>query len=489
MYRTLGIVGLISLFSTSAQADVNPADLQSAQALQRVMQQTIRDVEPAIACILVSRSDYGRPVEAREEWPGKLGRFNPAEFIGAIDLVRRLDLASPQVVPESFGSGVVVDPKGLVLTNYHVVRGATKVFVRLQGGAGSYADIHAADWRSDLAVLRLLDPPPNLTTVRFGNGGKVERGEFILSIANPFAAGFRDGQPSASWGIISNVRRRVSGSQHELGYIKALHYYATLLQIDARLNLGCSGGAVVNLQGEMIGLTSSLAGIQGGESPGGFAMPIDDGMHRIIEALKRGEEVEYGFLGVGFNEQRRRNGEGVTLDNVVPGSPAQVDGNLNPGDALLAVNDKLVRESDELFLELGKQLAGNKVRLRVRRGTVPPRVEEVTVTLAKFLVPGDRIASNTGTRPYFRGLRVDYTSLLVQQELRVDERIIPQGVLVADIKPNTSAASTPLRTFDVITHVNNQMVASPAAFYQLVAGIAGPVELKLSGQKETITLR
>src|SRR5207253_5161210 len=115
------------------------------------------------------------------------------------ELLRPYDLADPSNVPESYGSGVVISDKGLVLTNYHVVRDATKVYVRLPGGKGSYADIHAADPRSDLAVLKLLDPQVRPAALKLGDGSRLRKGQFILSLANPFAAGFRDGSPSASW--------------------------------------------------------------------------------------------------------------------------------------------------------------------------------------------------------------------------------------------------------------------------------------------------
>src|SRR5208337_1788428 len=109
----------------------------------------------------------------------------------------------------AFGSGVVIDEGGLILTNYHVVQDATKIYVRLPGGKGAYADIHAADARSDLAVLKLLQPNfLPLKPIVLGDADKVEQGQFVLTLANPFAAGFRDGKPSASWGIISNIRRR-----------------------------------------------------------------------------------------------------------------------------------------------------------------------------------------------------------------------------------------------------------------------------------------
>src|SRR5262249_4958980 len=166
----------------------------------------------------------------------------------------RLDLANATTVPESFGSGVVIDKdKRQILTNYHVVRGATKVYVRLPSGKGSYANIHAADPRSDLAVLQLIDDKIALQSITIGDARKVRKGQMVLSIANPYAAGFRDGSPSASWGIIANIRRRApSTSRSEIGNNKTLHHYGTLFQLDARLNLGCSGGVVDTDQPEVL---------------------------------------------------------------------------------------------------------------------------------------------------------------------------------------------------------------------------------------------
>src|SRR5262249_56595454 len=122
--------------------------------------------------------------------------------------------------------------------------------------------------------------------------------QWVLSLANPFAAGFRDGGPSASWGIVSNIRGRPVGNVEEMKRIKPLHQHYTLIQTDIRLHASCSGGALIDLKGELIWLTTAMAAVTGGETAGGFAIPIDDGMKRVIEVLKRGEGVEYGFLGI-----------------------------------------------------------------------------------------------------------------------------------------------------------------------------------------------
>jgi serine protease Do len=453
------------------------ADLKSALALQRTMQKIIEDVEPSIACILVSRSDdYQRHGLTRSSpVPGKLGGFDPAALSDEkfATLRKKLDLSRPEHVPESFGSGVVVDATGLILTNYHVVRDAVKIYVRFPGGKGSYADIHAADPRSDLAVLRLLSPNLRLKVIAFGDGSKCVRGQFVLSIANPYAAGFRDGKPSVSWGIISNVRRRAPGEPREEHRTKTLHRYGTLLQTDARLNLGCSGGALINLHGEMIGLTTALAAIHGGETPGGFAVPFGPGMRRIIDVLKRGEEVEYGFLGVGAPRDAKPADPAV-LFSVTDGSPADRQAHLKPGDVIVKVNGELIREWDDLFLALGTQLVGSKVKLEVRRFPGGSRMAEAELT--KLPVPGKKIASSLGNRPYVRGLRVDYTSVLAIEQ----STSVYRGVLISDVQPFSPAAAK-VKSGEIITHVNGRPVNNPGEFYEAVgAAAAGRVELTLA---------
>jgi S1-C subfamily serine protease len=502
-----------------ARADERPT-LKEALALQEAMEQAVERAEPAVVCVLVSRSDvyqkwFGEA--PHRDQPGRLGGFDPAnvrlhipadELEGQAGLDARLtwlrrhaklpptvrqqpdarnevslletalkqhyDLGDRNNIPQAYGSGVVIDASGLVLTCYHVVRGATKVFVRLPGGKGSYADIYAADPRSDLAVLRLLHPgPAPLKTVTFGDGGKVRKGQWVLALANPYAAGFRDGSPSASWGIISNLRRRAPGRPRKHESDRVLHEYGTLIQTDARLTLGCSGGALINLHGEMIGITTALAALPGTERAGGYAVPIDDRMKRIIAVLRRGEEVEYGFLGVSSSEVV--GGEGVHIDHVVLGSPAARAG-LRSGDHVLKIDGTPVHETEDMFLTIGGSLAGSEIEIEVSGQPRPLRIR-----LVKLRVETEGIATN---RPEpFRGLRVDYTSVAYQRrngfELHFNPTIEP-GVAVREVVPNSPAATAGLRPDDIITAVNGRLIADPADFYQAVRNARGPVELMLA---------
>ena len=197
--------------------------------------------------------------------------------------------------------------RGEILTTFHVVKGASKLVVRAYGGKVFDAEIIAADPRSDLAVIVPRDDPrrrrrPSLKPITLGDGTKVRKGMFLVALGNPFNAG-RDGKASASWGILANLARRIDSSQVE-PTVRQLRHYPTMLQLDAKLNLGMAGGAVINLKGEMVGLTTNAANVGGFDSQAGYALPIDTLTRRAIEALKQGREVEYGFLGVKLLHQR-----------------------------------------------------------------------------------------------------------------------------------------------------------------------------------------
>jgi serine protease Do len=489
MYRVCLAILLIAC-ARSLASDTRSADktaLKNALALEEAVQDVIRQAEPSIACVIVSRSDAYQKVfqEPPPRSPGQLGSFDlRGTFLHGEDYqreeIKRYDLANSDNVPEAYGSGVVIDNEALlVLTNYHVIRDATKLYVRLPGNKGSYADIHAADSRSDLAVLRLLEDKKvrPLQKLTFGDGGNVRKGTFVVSLANLFAAGFRDGSASASCGIISNLRRRAAGNAAEEEHKVELHVHPILLQTDARLNFGCSGGALLNLRGELIGLTTARAAINGSETAGGFAIPLDRNIQRIIARLQQGREVEYGFLGVGPGSGLPR-GQGFRVGRVSPGSPAYNAG-LHRDDCILSVNGVRVHNFDDLVLTVGTLMAGSKVDLEIENRAR----RHVTATLAKFYVPGTIIASK---RPLLtRGFRVDYTSVLAMKL----SSVVHPGVYVSELSTG-SPATAKLKVGDVITHVKDIPVHTPEEFYREVEKIRPqePLWLTLLNSTEPVRI-
>jgi serine protease Do len=503
MHRMASLTPLAVLLLLPAPATSEERDrFADVLALQEAVHQSIDRAEPSIACVLVSRSDkYRSLMPAGPHEPGRLGGFNPQRLHLGMDpsspeyqAISRLDLSNPDNVPESYGSGIVLDDKeGLILTLAHVVRNATKIYVRLPGGRGSWADIHAYDTRSDLAVLRLIERLPNLKALKLGEGGKVRKGDFILTLSNPFAAGIRDGSPSASWGMVSNLRRRLTGVLTDVpselrNKELPLYCFNTLIQTDTRMNLGCSGGAVLNLQGKLVGLISSKAGLAGGETPGGFAVPLDAGMQRIIATLLRGEEVEYGFLGVYLMPAKEAPEDSVRINALVAGGPAaqaEIHGPLfragmqfsraEPGDLILSIEGTPVHNNDELFLAVGMHLAGNTIRVEVSNTNGPRR--RCFVKLAKFPSLAPVIASKQP--PARGGLRVDWTSTAINPAVGIEE-----GVVIREVVPGSPASTANLQQGMIIRRVGPHKVSSPAEFYDAMKQVNGPTELTLVRRSE-----
>ena len=469
------LLSLLVFFPSFETALAQPAEVL---ALQDVVHKIIEESEPSVVCIMVSRSDRYREFGALlTDSSGKLGGFDSRPYADRFadparrELIRRLDLSHHDTIPESYGSGVIIDASGLVLTNYHVVQNATKVYIRI-GKKGSYADILAADGRSDLAVLKLISPPGGLKAIRIGDGGKARKGDFVIGVAHPFAAGFRDGGATASHGIVGNLNRRVAGTGNETDRLRSLHHLGTLMQTDLRLNLGCSGGAVLNLNGELIGLTSSIAAIMGGETPGGFVVPMDANMRRIVEVLKKGEEVEYGFLGVGVAAQEGTERPAAIIDQIGDGTPAKRAG-LRVRETIVAINDIPIKDYDDLFLNIGAALAGSDITITVK--DFQGKVRSVPVKLSKFKYPGPSIASN---RPgAVHGLRVDYSSVVNA------DWAIPEGVVIREVDRGSLAERKYKDLLEksrwIVVAVNGHSISTPADFYRETSKNKASVEIKI----------
>ena len=468
----------------------------SAKALEEQMQKVIDDGSPAVVAIVISHQKYpgGRP---DPKAPGKLGGYVsnelPRQPFGPFlpPPVNKYDLSKPEnVADNTFGSGFIVDAtQGLVLTTHHLIDGATKIYVRLSNGEGGYADIHAADARSDFAVLKLLKAPTGLTEAKIaavqlvdspeGKKANLKRGSWVIALGHPLAAGFADGQPSASWGILSNVRRRsgVAPQREELRSNKPLHTYGSLLQTDARLTLGSSGSALLNLDGEVVGLGSTVAALQGSEASGGYAIPFDANYRRILNVLKDGQEVDYGFLGVA---PVTAPGGGVEVSGITPGCPA-AEADLRNGDILKKIDGHILKDTDDLLLYVGAALAGTDVTVEFQRRGAPMKA---TVTLAKMANPLPTIASNPG--PNFHGLRADYASVRLIGLIGRNAPVVipPAGVSVKDLEVGSVAEKRFKEAGEatagwIITHVNGAPVRSPGEFNRTTGGKAA-VKLTLA---------
>jgi len=460
-------LALALALATLAQAPAGaPSPPALLSALETALADAVAGAEPSVVAIAREKSGDGQGTTAVR------GREPAAAGAPPVNAFEDLDPGG-DFQSTDYGSGVVIGAKGEILTAFHVVRGASRLRVRAAGRQQFDAEVLAADPRSDLAVIAPKATPtgrglPRLAAIPLGDASKLRKGSFLLALGNPFNAA-RDGQASASWGILANVARRIDPPLEDGPVPKRqLRHSPTLLQLDAKLNLGMSGGAVVNLKGELVGVTTTGGDPAGFDAQAGYAVPLDALGRRIVETLRQGKEVEYGFIGVKLD-----NRESNRIAAAVPGTPA-AQGGLLARDAIVEVAGLPIRDNDDLILALSSQPVGEPIRLKVERHG---DLLDKTVVLSKFPVVGEVIATN---RPApWRGLRVDFTSI-ISGEIHgnaILEAMTKGGVGVVDVEPGSPAEGAGLKNGQVITAVEGKPVRTPAAFAEAVARARGPVTL------------
>lgn len=451
-----------------ASKPAEPSAIDLVAAIETVISDAIAKAEPSVVAIHRHKSESHETLAVR----GRHRRAVPVPLPGRDDLDGRF-LQFPEMdanmISYDYASGVVIGDLGQILTTYHVVRGASHLRVRAAGHQEFYAEIIAADPRSDLAVIAPIETAhadrPKLKPIPIGDAAKLRKGAFLIALGNSFNAA-RDGKPSASWGILSNLARRLDLDIDRKG--AQLNHYPTMLQLDAKLNLGMSGGAVINLKGELVGLTTSAASPTGFDPMAGYAIPMDKLGRRAVDTLKEGKEIEYGLIGI----KPDPNYSNRVLE-VILNSPAAL-GELKTGDEIVAVNDRPVMDFDGLILEVNSFSANDPVRLKIRRGE---ETIERTIVLAKFPVEGEVIATNR-PKPW-RGLRVDYSSSIRYPAFgnNIFERPNP-GVIVTEVEEGSPAAIAGIKKGQLIQRVGDQSVPTPRAFNDAVANQSGAVTLE-----------
>ena len=302
------------------------------------MSPAAKSAAPAVVSIATTQARTSHPV-ANDPW----FRF----FYGD----REDD--SPQM---GLGSGVIVSPEGYILTNNHVVEGAQEIEVTLSDSRRTTAKVIGTDPDTDLAVLRItLD---RLPVIAMGNSDTVQVGDKVLAIGNPFGVG-----QTVTGGIISALGR------NQLG----INTFENFIQTDAAINPGNSGGALVDVNGSLLGINTAIYSRSGGNMGIGFAIPVNTA-RQVLEGLVRNGQVTRGWIGVEPVELNSdlaetfgiKQTEGVIITGVLQNGPAFKAG-LKPGDVLLAVGEKDVRNVSELLTLIAAQTPGTAVKMRIKR--------------------------------------------------------------------------------------------------------------------------
>lgn len=356
---------------------------------------------------------------------------------------------------QSLGSGVIVSPEGYVLTNNHVVEGATDIKVTLSDKRVLKAKIVGTDPKTDVAVLKLEGS--GFPAITLGDSSKVQVGDYALAIGDPFGVG-----QTVTMGIVSAKGRDNLGIED----------YEDFIQTDAPINPGNSGGALVNDRGELVGInTAILSGNSGGNQGIGFAIPVNLAREVMIQILDHGK-VTRAYLGVMVQPitpaMAKALGEsqpqGVLVGDVTKDGPAKGSG-VERGDIILALNGTPVNDNNELRNEVSMMSPGETVTLKISRNG---DIREISVKLAEL--PGTKeVAQSTGpgaSKDALEGVSVENLDAATAQELSLPAGL--KGVVVTGIDPSSPEADSGLHKGDVIEQVNHQPVHNVAEFNQAV---------------------
>jgi Do/DeqQ family serine protease len=355
--------------------------------------------------------------------------------------------------PTGIGSGVIVSPDGYILTNNHVVDGAEKVEVTLPDRRNFTAKIIGTDAPSDIAVLKI--DGGGFPTVPLGDSNRVEVGDVVLAVGNPLGVG-----QTVTMGIISAKGRSTRAGSGS---------YEDFLQTDAAINRGNSGGALVNLKGELIGINSQILSQTGGNIGIGFAIPTAMARN-VMDQLMRGGKVHRGKLGVTIadlttelSQQFGYQGtRGALVQDVVQGEPAARAG-VKPGDIITEYQGQRIEDSSQLRNLVAQTAPDTTVKLKVWRDGSE---RELTATLAELDAKSMTLGRSGGepgaTESALAGVRVQNLTPEMSRQLNLPATA--RGVVVSDLDADSGAAEAGLRNGDLIEEVNRQPVSSVSEF-------------------------
>lgn len=452
-------------FSTSPfarAAGPSPGDLRQVETLQRTLADVADAVRPSVVAIRTERRINDREGEA----------------IPDDEIHNRLrDHLFPAV-----GSGVVIGADGLILTNEHVVQDASLENIACTLSDGRTCPVLAvtSDPRSDLAVLRV--DAKDLQPIRMGDVGNARQGHFVIVMGNPFgSASDNAGRPAMSFGVISALGQELTRYLDPLGE----RYYGNLIQTDARINPGNSGGPLLNLRGELIGINTAISTRSGASEGIGYAIAIDSRTREIIAQLARGEQVEYGYLGVDLDvptaAERAAAGAppvgGALIREVRPGTPAAA-ANLQGGDIVVEFDGQPVQTRDHLVRLVGASRVNVEVGMLVYRDK----------RLLKLRVRPDRRPTeirvvNAAAPLSWRGMKLAELSPAHRRAHNIADEV--DGLVVLEVDPNGPARKAGIRPGQVLRQVGDVPIYSLKRLRDIAPALSGPLKVIVINEKQS----
>lgn len=429
---------------TSPSVSLPSDSLSVTQALQTTFRSISSGVLPAVVEVDVTETT-------------KVQTFNPFEgspfdwFFGSPDDKGDKKDNQREMQQSALGSGVIVRKSGktiYVLTNNHVAGKATTIKIKLNDGREFDGKLVGADERMDIALVSFESSDSNITIATLGDSDNVQQGDIVLALGSPMGY-----FASVTQGIVSATGR--SGGQ--IGSI------SDFIQTDAAINQGNSGGPLVNINGEVIGINTWIVSQSGGSQGLGFSIPINNIKTAIDQFISKGK-ITYGWLGVSLVEPTAEYKKDLGIEEKQTGafaaeifmdSPA-FKGGMRAGDFITQLNGHDIKDVDQLVREVGNLKAGETAKFAVQRGKtkieLSIKIEERSQT----------VASDNGK--LWPGFIASPLSESNRKQLKLDDKV--KGIIVTNIQEKSPAAALRLQNGDVITAVNDKKVTSVKEFYE-----------------------
>ncbi len=461
-----------SLFSTTtpvAESNDQPnGELNNTPTMRGSYADIVDKTAPAVVTV---RSE--RKVAAQQQQSMPFDDPALRQFFGGRLPQMQQQQQQPQI-ERGLGSGVIVSSDGTILTNNHVVMGASEVKVDLPNKQTYTAKVVGTDEPSDLAVLKI--EAENLPTLPVGNSDAVRVGDVVLAIGNPL--GLRQ---TVTSGIISAKGRQTGLSDGS---------FEDFLQTDAPINHGNSGGALINVNGELIGINSQILSPSGGSIGIGFAIPSNMAKS-VMQQLMSGGKVRRGMLGVGIQDVTSELAQnfglkdirGVIVNSVSAASPAEKAG-LKRGDVIVSFNDTNISDGNELRNKVAQTAPETEVSIGYLRDN---KEQTAKLTLGEFQPKKDENdAEKQNSEPAQGKLGLSLQQLNPQIAQQLGLKNVSEGLVVMEVQPGSAADEAGIGQGDVITEINRQSVNTIDEVKQAITKADGkPLLLLINRQGQT----
>jgi serine protease Do len=472
---SLGIlIGTVISFGVKGQenrksSDATPLSVPPPQQLSNTFSQISKQLEPSV--VNINTESTVKPTVRRRRpspnAPDGGGGDDENPFDDFFDRFFGGQGGGNQgpIRERSLGSGVIVDGKGYILTNRHVVEKADRIRVKLQDDAPGVlhdAKVIGTDQETDLAVIK-IDSGKGLPVAKLGNSDSMQVGDWVLAIGSPFGL-----QETVTAGIVSAKGRNIVPNRQ----------FQSFIQTDAAINPGNSGGPLVNMSGEVIGINTAILTDTNAYAGVGFALPSNTIVQVYNQLVGPEHRVSRGSIGILFNAQENPaitrvygSGSGVTVSDVTPGSPAE-QGGLKVGDTIVSVDGRAVKNGDELVSDIASRKPGSKVTVGFIRNGKKQDAQITVADRAKLYAArlGDEEQSAEEAGPKESKLGLTVRALTQDMAGRLD---VPagKGVIVQDVKGGSFAEDVGISRGDVILEVNKQPVNNEEEFNRITSGL------------------